>query len=524
MGAKRHSLAWKIVAANTILVVLAVFLVVALEFQKDRELLETNTRHELTHEVATGAILLEGSTVESLIAGLHGPEREEVARELDSLLDENPSVTRLYVLVRDGGSEPRVVMSSGSGTEVKLPPILRANMGYVLAKESPIDTPIYKNDEGRWITSFFPIRDRRGRVVAVMAGDLLASDLRLETREKLESTLAIGLGAALVSVVLGLLITRNVTRPLKIMTQSAASIASGNLNIRLNLKRGDEIGELGDSFNQMVERLAQANAERERLHAEVLKKEKLEQEIRLAAQIQRSFIPTSFPWSPNFRATARSVAADVVGGDFYDFVELSENKIGIVIGDVAGRGIAAAVYMARVISDFRAAALRTSSPQEALEKLNQMLLARSTRGIFVTMTYLVLDSSTGELKYSSGGHLPALWRRGGTGQVQILDENAGMPLGIVSSPDLGERTLRLEADDQLLLVTDGVVEGLCACHDVFSFEKLVKLFEAPRNHENGVVDVVFEEIARASSAGVQQDDMTVLAIGWKTDRAMASTL
>jgi len=524
MGVKRHSLAWKVVVANTLLVVLAVFLVVALEFQRDRKLLESNTRHELSTEVVTGAVLLEGSKVEDLIQGSGGQEREEAARILVSLLNETPSVTRLYVLVRETNGEPRLVIMSGSEAEAKLAPILKASLGYVLARQKPIETPIYKNVGGRWISSFCPIRDQRGRVVAVMGGDLLASDLRLETREKLESTLLIGLGAALVSVVLGLLITRNVTRPLKTMTESAALIASGNLNICLNLQRGDEIGELGDSFNLMVERLAIANQERERLHAEVLKNEKLEQEIKLAAQIQQSFLPVSFPWSPHYRANARSVPADVVGGDFYDFVELSENQIGIVIGDVAGRGIAAAVYMARVISDFRAVALRTASPREALERLNHLLYSRSTRGIFVTMTYLVLDSSTGELKYSSGGHLPALLRRGSTGSVEVLDEDSGFPLGITSRANLGERVLNLQPEDELLLVTDGVVEGLCACHDVFSFDKLVGIFENRLAHENGVVDAVFEEIARISSAEVQQDDMTVLTLAWKIERKLAATL
>jgi serine phosphatase RsbU (regulator of sigma subunit) len=84
--------------------------------------------------------------------------------------------------------------------------------------------------------------------------------------------------------------------------------------------------------------------------------------------------------------------------------------------------------------------------------------------------------------------------------------------------------MKLEPDDELLLVTDGVVEGLCACHDVFNFDKLVEIFQYRRSHENGMVDAVFEEIARASSAGVQQDDMTVLTLGWKTERNLVPTL
>ena len=516
MGLNRHSLAWKVVAANTLLVILALAIFAALEFRKDRKLLESNIRQELNQEVSTGAALLGGSRIEALIRGSDGPGNAEVEIELQTLLDENPSMSRLYVSDLGPNGEPRLLAGRGVAAQVRLAPAARSNLVRALDREAPAETPIYEDSLGRWISAFHPIRDREGRVVAVFGGDLRAGDLKLETREKLESTLVIGFTAGVVSVILSLFIARSVTRPIKMMAESTALIASGNLNICLNFRRGDEIGELADSFNLMVERLAAAGEERDRLHKELLQKEKLSQELKLAAQIQQSFLPVAFPWSRRYRANARSVPAEVVGGDFYDFVELSDGRIGIVLGDVAGRGIAAAVYMARVISDFRATALRASGPQEALERLNQQLFSRSTRGIFVTMTYLVLDVSSGELTYSSGGHLPALLRRGETGAVEILDEDAGLPLGISSQPGLGERTLTLEPEDQLLLVTDGVVEGLCGGHDVFNFDGLAEIFRHRTLRDGGVVDAVFEEVARLSSAEVQQDDMTVLTLGWKT--------
>ncbi len=117
----------------------------------------------------------------------------------------------------------------------------------------------------------------------------------------------------------------------------------------------------------------------------------------------------------------------MVGGDFYDFVDLGDHRQGIVIGDAAGRGIAAALYLARLISDFRAAAARASSPREALERLNQQFLMRSTRGLFVTMAYLVLEAQSGEVCYATGGHLPMLRRSGATPDVEILYGDEGLP-------------------------------------------------------------------------------------------------
>ena len=147
-----------------------------------------------------------------------------------------------------------------------------------------------------------------------------------------------------------------------------------------------------------------------------------------------------------------------------------------MIGDVAGRGIAAALYLARLISDFRAATARASSPRDALERVNQQLLMRSTRGLFVTMTYLALEALTGELCYATGGHLPMLRRSGATHEVEILYGDEGLPLGIEKDSLLTDRKIQLAAGDTLLLVTDGVVEALGPDRDHFQMDKLAEIF------------------------------------------------
>ncbi len=512
MAAGRHSLAWKIAAANTLLAIFAVLTVVALIYRKDRLLLEATIRRELTQALATDVLLLDGSNWDGLREG--SDAQRQLGERLRTLQATNPGVARLYVLGRAPNGEPHVLVGGGIAAGSKLAPSVRASLADSLDRGVPVSTSVYEDSDGQWLSAFHPIRDRKGREVAVLGADFRASDLKVQARGKLKSTLVSGSIAVLAAVLLSFLIARGVTRPLKLVAESTAEIASGNLNVCLNMPRRDEVGELADSFNQMVERLAAAAEERDRLHQQVLDKQKLEQELNLAAVIQQSFLPVSFPWSPRYSTNARTVPAEAVGGDFYDFVELSDDRLGIVIGDVAGRGIAAAVYMARLISDFRAAAVRSASPCEALERLNQQLLSRSTRGLFVTMTYLVLDAASGELRYANGGHLPLLWCRGETGAVEVLDEDQGLPLGIATRPGLTERRLALGPRETFLLVTDGVVEGLSGGRSDLSFDKLVEVLRRKAQDDERLVDSVFEEIARVSPAEVPRDDMTVLSVCW----------
>jgi len=339
----------------------------------------------------------------------------------------------------------------------------------------------------------------------------------VEARERLDSILLSGFAAAGLAVLLSFFLARSVTRPLNLMAESTAEIAAGNLSIRLNIHSHDEVGELAASFNQMVNRLSVAADDRVRLHQELLEKQKLDQELSLAAEIQRSFQPFAFPCSSWFCTSARTMPAEVVGGDFFDFIDLGDHRQGIAIGDVAGRGIAASLYLARLISDFRAAAARTSSPREALERLNQQLMMRSTRGLFVTMTYLVLEAETGELCYATGGHLPMLRRSGATHEVEILYGDEGLPLGIEKDALLVDRKIQLAAGDTLLLVTDGVVEALGPDRTTFKMEHLAEIFRQEGSGASQLVEDIFERIGRIS-AGPPEDDLTVLAVTWTPQR------
>ncbi len=518
MSVARPSLVWKIATANILLALFAVLLAGMLQYRKERRILATTMRHELAQIVSSGALLIAGEKAEGLSRGQSPAYATAVVQVLESLSIDNPAVARVYVLRYGPDGVPRFLLGRGVMTGAAPASAVSAGVRECLDRGAPISTEVYEDADGQWLSAFHPLRDRQGHVVAVLGADWRASDLQLEARERLKSTLLSGFAAASVAVFLSILLARRITRPLKLMAESTAEIAAGNLNVHLNIRSRDEVGELARSFNRMVERLSAARKERDRLQKGLLERQRMEQELSLAAEIQRSFQPVVFPSSPGLCTCARTVPAQVVGGDFYDFLELTDRRQGIVIGDVAGRGIAAALYLARLISDFRAAAARAASPREALERLNQQLLTRSTRGMFVTLTYLVVDAQSGELCYATGGHLPMLRRRGATHDVEILSGDEGLPLGIERRPLLVDRTLQLAPGDTLLLVTDGVVESLCNNRAVFKMDKLVEIFGRVESGAGPLVEAIFEEIGRLTAAP-PEDDLTVLAITWTPQRS-----
>jgi serine phosphatase RsbU (regulator of sigma subunit) len=513
MFSARPSLAWKIATANILLALFAVLLAGMLQYRKEQRILAASMRRELTQVVSSGALLIDGEKAEALAQSRTADNTAAITQVIQSLLIANPQVDRIYVLDVLQDSDPRVLLGVGLKTDPDPESVLAVHAREMMKRGIPAGTQLYDDEDGKWFAAFHPLRDRQGKVVAVLGADQRASDLEAETRARVKSTLLSGLAAAGVAVLLSYFLARSVTRPLKLMAESTSEIAAGNLNICLNIHTHDEVEALANSFNQMVERLSVAADDRARMQKELLEKQKLDQELSLAAEIQHSFQPVNFPCSPWFCTSARTVPAQVVGGDFYDFIDLGDDRQGIVIGDVAGRGIAAALYLAKLISEFRVAAARVQSPREALLRLNQQLLTRPTRGLFVTMIYLVLEAKTGEVCYATGGHLPVLRRSGATQEVDILYGDEGLPLGIESNPMLVDRRLQLAPGDSLLMVTDGVVEALGPDRNDFKMDRLAEVF---RQHNSGaaeLVEDVFMEIERVSPEPAE-DDLTVLALNW----------
>jgi sigma-B regulation protein RsbU (phosphoserine phosphatase) len=256
---------------------------------------------------------------------------------------------------------------------------------------------------------------------------------------------------------------------------------------------------------RQVRRLRAALADRDRLIA-------LERELAIAADIQRSFLPKEGTAAErgSFTVHAAMIPAHAVGGDFYDYFWLDENRLGVVIGDVSGKGVPAALLMAVTRSLLRAGALRDDEPGPCLEEVNRLLLRDTAAERFVTLFYAVFDGERGELSFANAGHnAPFLLRTSG-----VVEELSGaqLVLGVMPGARYSTRSVALRPGDQLFLYTDGVSEALNPEREQFSQERLKHLLaEATGDSPQGLIDRVVHAVRGFVDGAPQSDDITILA-------------
>lgn len=251
-----------------------------------------------------------------------------------------------------------------------------------------------------------------------------------------------------------------------------------------------------------------------RIHELELEKQRIEQQLEAAKFIQQSFMPEALPTSANrkFEVAATSIAATAVGGDLFDFVEIDAQTLGVSVGDVSGKGIPAALFMARLVSDFRLHSQRISDPEQLVAVLNKALVERTRRGMFVTFLYGILDAASGDFSFANAGHLPPVYVHGDTGAVELLPAESGIPLGIAPDMPFPTTRVRLKLGDFLVLVTDGVVEAKNKTGEGYGFERLKAVLENPGTTAQEVLDKLLRDVENFSSGLPPHDDLTAVVL------------
>lgn len=243
--------------------------------------------------------------------------------------------------------------------------------------------------------------------------------------------------------------------------------------------------------------------------AEVRLRERLEHELRVARLIQQTLLPNDVPALPGWELATYYRPARAVGGDFYDFIPLPDGRLGLIVGDVADKGMPAALMMASTRSFLRATAQRLGSPAEVLMQVNDLVQPDMPHNMFVTCLYAILDPASGRFVYANAGQTLPYRRHNGT--VAELDAT-GMPLGVVAGTRYEENETLLEAGETLVFYSDGVVEAHNPQRDMFSFERLASL--VARYPEGGpVIDFLLAELSAFTGADwEQEDDVTLLTL------------
>jgi len=304
------------------------------------------------------------------------------------------------------------------------------------------------------------------------------------------------------------------------MLRSVIVSAYGDMsNIRMALNRGAfdfitkpiDFRDLEITLDRTIrEAVAQkvAAANRERLLA-------LQKELDVAREIQESIVPREFPPFPereDVAIHASMLPAKEVGGDFFDFFLIDRDRIGFAIGDVSGKGVPAALFMAVSRTLLRATASRGFAPDECMQQVNQTLHQESISSMFVTCFYGVLNTRTGEIHCSNGGHNPPYILRA-DGRVEAVEVFGGLILGAFRHAAYEKREIGLQPGDCIFLYTDGITEAMNPDGEQFTSERLVESLKSVNGSAvEEIVRKVIENVRRFTAGAAQSDDMTILAI------------
>ena len=365
-------------------------------------------------------------------------------------------------------------------------------------------------------SAYSPLFDSGGRPVAVVGVDLSMQGI-LRSLWQFILTVAAGISVIAIAAlaVFYSFIRRKVVRPIAQLNRAAKNMA-GNLerdeSVGIDIRTGDEIQELGGSFVQMDREVRDYI---KRLSAVTAEKERIEAELNVATQIQADMLPNifpAFPDRPEFDIYATMEPAKEVGGDFYDFFLVDGDHLALVIADVSGKGVPAALFMVIAKTLLKNASQMGLSPKEVLEKVNNQLCENNEAEMFVTVWLGILEISTGHLICANAGHeYPALRRAGRP--YELVKDRHGFVLAGMEGTRYREYVLELKPGDELYVYTDGVAEAADSRNELFGAGRVL---EALNGHLGGGPDVLLPEVKaeidRFVGEAPQFDDITMLGL------------
>jgi sigma-B regulation protein RsbU (phosphoserine phosphatase) len=324
------------------------------------------------------------------------------------------------------------------------------------------------------------------------------------------------------ALTMGLALARSITSSVHELFMGTERVQQGDFTHRISIESKDQLGELADSFNQMtgsIENLMQTAAEKKRL----------EEELRIARQIQMSLLPRGPLEFGGLGITALCVPAREVGGDYYDFFPLSSRRLGVLIADVSGKGTSAALYMAELKGLVLSLSQIYQSPRQLLIEVNRIISDNLDTRSFITMTYAVLDLDEATMTFARAGHTPVVFLQasGAGGAQSLVPSGLVVGLRIPGAQEkfmelLEEQRIDLRKGDVIALYTDGITEAMNARSDLFGDARLSRLVaEHGQLEAADLRERILREIEAFVGQADQHDDMTMILI--KVEEAVAAT-
>jgi len=381
---------------------------------------------------------------------------------------------------------------------------------------------ITNNEEYGYLASaYVAILNKAGTPVALASVDISMDMIDQQIRQFLGLTLCVVLAVLLLSIFAYYYYVRRILiRPLRTLHHAAIGLVENRMedlsHFRVDVNTGDELEELAHSFQYMVSELNEYIQNLSRVTAE---KERIGAELDVARHIQASMLPCIFPAFPErheFDIYASMTPAKEVGGDFYDFFLVDDDHLALVMADVSGKGVPAALFMMISKTLLKSAAQSGLSPKAVLEKVNDQLCENNEAEMFVTVWLGILEISTGKMKCANAGHeYPAIMHKGGS--FELFKDRHGFVLAGMEGARYREYELELDAGDRLVVYTDGVPEATNASNTLYGTDRMLRALNAAEGGScRQLLEALHRDVDEFAGGADQFDDITMLCIEMKS--------
>ncbi|MBX3485384.1 SpoIIE family protein phosphatase [Phenylobacterium sp.] len=382
----------------------------------------------------------------------------------------------------------------------------------------------YSDSFGRFRSIYLPVRGVDDRTY-VAGADIDLAVVREQTMKALKTSILIGAGMFALSMALGWLLVDRIVQPLARLTLFTRNMGQRNFQPdeteaaamqRIGVTRSDEVGSLAEAMTAMIARLQRYLIDMEQATAA---RERVEGELSAARDIQVGMLPRRFPPFPartDVDIFALLESAKQVGGDLYDYVLVDEHRLFFVVGDVSGKGVPAALFMAMTTTLFKATALTAMTIGEVIARVNAELSRDNAAQMFVTAFAGVLDLRTGRVDYAVGGHEPPFLRRA-DGAITRLPKARGIALGVFEEAEFETASCQLAPGDALILFTDGVSEATNAAEDLYTIARIETALSTalPDSSARGIAQGLAEDVRVFVGEAPQADDVAILVVRYE---------
>ncbi len=349
------------------------------------------------------------------------------------------------------------------------------------------------------------------RIIGFSYFKLLKTPLEIQISHARKGLLAFSFGGLIIGFIAVFLLSNYFVKPIQKLTEGVLRIGEGNLDQTLPVEGADEFSEIARAFNEITEKFKKSQED-------LVEQERLQKEMQVAQEIQHALLPREFPDVEGYDISTIYRAAKDVGGDYFDFVQIDPNTMGIIVADVSGKGVPGSLVMTMIRTALRLESRENYSPTDVLSRVNQFVADDVKKGMFITIFFITLDSEKRTISFASAGHNPMILYRKDIDSCYFLNTR-GMPLGI-SLPDgmkfeqtIERDKVKLKKDDMLVIYTDGITEAMNKAGEQYGNDRLIEFIKTNADlHPDEFTEKLDADINRFTAGAPQNDDITLVVI------------